>query len=146
MDLYLVRHGVTAWNMTGRYQGWADPDLALEGMAQARQTAAHFAAGRPGVEHGFDAIYSSPLRRAWRTAVTIGDWLGLAPMPVPALREMSGGAVEGLTEIEWQARYPELIDGWRDPANLDFGWPEGETRSAFRDRCVRAIATLAAQA
>ena len=87
--------------------------------------------GAPVRESGFDAIYSSPLRRAWRTAVTIGDWLGLAPLPVPELREMSGGAVEGLTDVEWRAAYPELVAGWSDAANLDFGWPEGETRRAF---------------
>ena len=34
--------------------------------------------------------------------------------------------------------------GWKDRANLDFGWPGGETRRAFRDRCLRAIAEIVA--
>ena len=145
MDLYLVRHGITAWNQAGRYQGWADPDLAPEGVAQALHTAAFFAAQRARQGWHVGTIYSSPLRRAWHTASIIGEWIGREPVEVPDLREMHGGAVEGLTQVEWQARYPALVRPWSDPENQDFGFPGSETRREFAARATRAIAALAAR-
>jgi broad specificity phosphatase PhoE len=145
MDLYLVRHGVTAWNLAGRYQGWSDVELTSVGIWQARQTAAAFAIYRAQRHPHFRAIYSSPLSRAWHTASIIGDWLGLRPGAVPDLREMHGGAVEGLTQAEWQPRFPHIGPGWDDDANLDFGWPDGETRRAFQARCTLALNTIVAR-
>ncbi|MGI8588877.1 MAG: histidine phosphatase family protein [Chloroflexia bacterium] len=145
LNLYLVRHGLTAWNIAGRYQGWSDIPLAREGKKQARQTAECFAVHRAlhGLEFG--AIYTSPLWRAQQTAGIIGEWLNIEPLVVPGLREMNGGAIEGLTEAEWQARYPELAPDWRDTSNLEFGWPGGETRRAFRARCLHTISSLLSQ-
>jgi probable phosphoglycerate mutase len=145
MNLYLVRHGLSTWNVAGRLQGWRDPDLTSEGRGQVAATAAFFAALRTRQHLTFAALYSSPLRRAWQTATAIGAQVGLTPQAVPDLREMHGGLVEGLTENEWQQRYPNLIPAWRDRANLDFGWPGGETRRAFRQRCVRVINALTAR-
>jgi 2,3-bisphosphoglycerate-dependent phosphoglycerate mutase len=145
MNLYLVRHGLSTWNVAGRLQGWRDPDLTSEGRGQVAATAALFAALHAQQRLSFAALYSSPLRRAWHTATAIGAQLGLTPQAVPDLREMHGGVVEGLTQAEWQQQYPNLIPAWRDRANLDFGWPEGETRRAFRARCVRVINALMAR-
>ena len=145
VNIYLVRHGLSTWNVAGRLQGWRDPDLTNEGRSQAAATAACFAVTQTRQRRTFAALYSSPLRRAWATARAIGAQVGLTPQPVPDLREMHGGLVEGLTESEWQQRYPELIPPWRDRTNLDFGWPGGETRRAFRARCVRVISALAAR-
>lgn len=145
MNLYLVRHGLSTWNVAGRLQGWRDPELTSEGQGQVAATAASFVAVRTHQRLTFAALYSSPLRRAWHTAAAIGAQLGLTPQAVPDLREMHGGVVEGLTQDEWQQRYPNLIAGWHDRANLDFGWPGGETRRAFRARCVRVMQALAAR-
>jgi len=32
MNLFLVRHGLTPWNVAGRLQGWANTDLTPEGV------------------------------------------------------------------------------------------------------------------
>ena len=145
MNLYLVRHGLTDWNVHGRYQGWSGPDLNLVGLAQARQTAEFFTTHQARQGITFAALYSSPLLRTWRTALLIGERLRLAPIEVPDLREMRGGAVEGLTEADWRVRYPHLVASWQDPTNLDFGWPGGETRRAFRVRCLRAVVGILAR-
>ncbi len=145
MNLYLVRHGLSTWNVAGRLQGWRDPELTTEGHGQVAATATVFATLHTRQRLAFAALYSSPLRRAWHTATAIGAQLGLTPQPVPDLREMHGGVVAGLTQAEWQQRYPTLIAGWDDRTNLDFGWPEGETRRAFRARCVRVINALVAR-
>lgn len=145
MNLYLVRHGQTAWNVDGRLQGWTDVPLNAEGVEQAERTADFFADYQARQRLRFYAIYSSPSSRAWTTATYIGAGLDLAPIAVPDLREMHGGAIEGLRREEWQARYPAVARAWQDRENLDFGWPGGETRRAFRARALRAITEIVAQ-
>ena len=60
--LVLVRHGETAWNAEGRIQGHLDIPLNEIGLAQAAAVGTHLRA------ENFDAIYSSDLLRAYRTA------------------------------------------------------------------------------
>ena len=60
MELYIVRHGKTYWNNEKKIQGWADIELTESG----RQVACDSAEGMKDIH--FDAIYSSPLKRAYR--------------------------------------------------------------------------------
>ena len=145
MNLYLVRHGVTYWNQSGRLQGWHDVALTSGGLAQAEKTAEFFAGYCAQQQQCIAALYTSPLKRARVTAERIGALLDLPPIVVPDLREMHAGAVEGLRREEWQARWPALVAAWEDRANPDFGWPGGETRRAFRARVLRVFADLIAQ-
>ena len=69
--VYLVRHGETDWNRTHRIQGSSDIPLNDTGRAQAARTAALLA------RRQWDAIYSSPLSRAFETATIIGSAVGL---------------------------------------------------------------------
>ncbi|KAA5547493.1 histidine phosphatase family protein [Adhaeribacter rhizoryzae] len=63
LNIYLLRHGQTAWNADGnRYCGRTDLPLTETGLQQA-QLAAEQLKNIP-----FDAVYSSPLERAFRTA------------------------------------------------------------------------------
>src|SRR5436190_12420988 len=97
MNLYLVRHGRSTWNVARRMQGWSDTDLTPEGLEQAARTADFFAEYKERQRVEFDAIYSSPLRRAWLTAEAIGRAIDLDPLAVPDLREMNAGLIQGLT-------------------------------------------------
>ena len=36
LRIWLVRHGLTGWNLEGRWQGWSDTPLHDDGRAQAR--------------------------------------------------------------------------------------------------------------
>ena len=67
MELYIIRHGQTIWNATGRLQGHTDIDLDERGRASAIDL------GNKLESEGitFDAIYSSPLSRAYETACII---------------------------------------------------------------------------
>lgn len=67
MHLYLVRHGQTDWNIKKQSQGVADIELNATGIAQAEELAQEIQ--RRGLK--FDFIYSSPLRRAKKTAEII---------------------------------------------------------------------------
>ena len=62
--IYLVRHGQTLQNQAGLLQGRSDFPLNEMGREQARRVGAFFR--EQGVR--FDAVYTSPLRRAVQTA------------------------------------------------------------------------------
>lgn len=61
MKLYILRHGETDANAQGIVQGWLDTELNAKGVAQATLAAHDF-------DKPIDAIYSSDLKRAVRTA------------------------------------------------------------------------------
>jgi len=137
--LLLIRHGVTLHNLEYRYTGWGDPDLTELGQRQA-ELMARFVASHYQVER----LYTSPLRRAWQTALPLSQALGLPVEARPNLKEMFFGDVEGLTASEFQARFPEVYAAARDLSNLEFAWPNGEHRGAFFERVKRAVDSLLA--
>ena len=91
MLVYLVRHGETAWNRTGRLQGRSDIPLTPEGEALAAET------GRGMAGIPFFAVYASPLRRALRTAELIRGSRDIPLVTDARLREVSFGVAEGST-------------------------------------------------
>lgn len=65
--IYIVRHGETDWNVIGRNQGRTDIELNENGIKQAEETAKKLE------KKNFDMIFSSPLKRAYKTAQIICD-------------------------------------------------------------------------
>lgn len=126
----LLRHGETALNASGRYQGWLDPSLSDAGSRQARE------AGRSVRRTGFrpGVVWSSDLRRATETAR-----LAFPGVPVridPRLRELRFGVWEGRTREDARARHPEAFGAWiRDPEGT--APPGGETLPQLRERLDR---------
>lgn len=136
--LYLVRHGQTAWNVEGRYQGQLDPPLNALGREQARRAAAELA------PIGFDAIYSSDLARARQTAEALAALTGLPVRLEPRLREIDQGEWQGILIDEIRARWPEELAGWeRDP--WKYHPPGGERVDQVRDRVFAAIDEIVAR-
>lgn len=70
---YLVRHGETDWNLEGRFQGIEDIPLNETGLQQARECGK----GLRKSKIPFDCVVSSPLDRAYVTAMTIAEALGI---------------------------------------------------------------------
>ncbi len=129
--MILVRHGETAWNAEGRFQGHTDVPLSDRGRRQAEALARRLAREK------IDAIYASDLQRAWETATIIAAPHGLEVRPEPRLREMHFGVWEGLTFDEIEARYPGSFDLLvTDP--LAAGPPQGETMGEVMAR-VQAL-------
>ena len=92
--LYLVRHGETDYNNTMRFQGQTDIPLNQTGVEQAEKLAAFFK------DIPLDAVYSSSLQRAGKTAEIIAEAKGLEPVSLDALKEMSFGIWENMNSSD----------------------------------------------
>lgn len=89
MELYIIRHGKTYWNEAQRIQGWSDIELTEEGRSVAYETADAL----KGV--GFDAIYASPLKRAYETACILKGDRDLPVAVDERIKEIGFGVLEG---------------------------------------------------
>ena len=88
--LWLVRHGESTANARGTVQGHDDPpDLTFRGRLQAQRLVGILR------HRSVDALYSSDLRRAVRTANVLSNPLGLPVQTDRALRERGFGVFEG---------------------------------------------------
>lgn len=135
--VYIVRHGSTDWNQSGRIQGHLDPPLNAAGRAQARLVSQRLA------QLGATALYSSDLQRTYETAQIIGQATGLRVIQKTALREMHFGRWQGWTFQEIRDRDPQGYAA-RRAQPYDVPPPGGETWRRFYDRAVRAIEELLA--
>jgi probable phosphoglycerate mutase len=137
-ELWILRHGETEWNLAGRLQGSGDSPLTERGQQQGEAAAVALAARGP-----IDALYSSDLGRAERTARTIGRVIQIEPRIDPGLREISYGGLEGRTWAEIERDFPEIHRSLVEhPAT--FAPPGGESRQALQRRVVAALTAIAA--
>jgi alpha-ribazole phosphatase/probable phosphoglycerate mutase len=127
--LTLIRHGETAWNAEGRFQGQMNTPLNDTGRRQAH-IIAHALADRH-----FDLIYTSDLARAAETAAIVAHPHGLVPIPDTRLREAYFGEWEGLSLPEITARWPEIVSAWRADS-LHTRPPGGETLEQVQARVI----------
>ena len=116
--LFLVRHGQSTWNAESRWQGQADPPLSELGERQARAGAERLAA-----DGGVDAIWTSDLVRAHRTAELVGAQLGLPVRVDGRLRERDAGEWTGLTRGEIEERSPGALAARRAPPGFEQDGP-----------------------
>jgi broad specificity phosphatase PhoE len=127
VDIVLVRHGATDWNLQGRCQGATDRELSEIGIRQAEAIAADLA------EEPIHLVYSSDLKRARRTAELISDRHGLPVLVERDVRELDHGDLEGLTFQEIRANYPVFLERWRtEPADIRV--PGGERLADVAER------------
>lgn len=132
MQIVLVRHGATDWNLQGRCQGSSDRDLSEVGLRQAAQTAALLSAEK------IHAIYSSSLRRARQTAEVLSQPHNLPVLIEDDVRELDHGELEGLTFNEIKSSYGEFLVRWRsEPADLRV--PGGERLADVAERAWNGL-------
>jgi len=126
-QLYLVRHGETAWSISGQHTGRTDIDLTKNGEDHAKQLDQRLR----GIK--FEAVYSSSLIRARRTCELAG--FGSVMQIEPDLMEWNYGEYEGLTKAEIRQKCPNWIV-FRD------GCLGGESVLAIKERVDRLILSL----
>ncbi len=135
--IYLLRHGEVVGAGTRRFIGHLDVPLSPAGERQCEAQAARLR----GVE--LAAVFSSDLARSRRSAQIIGAPHGLAPIAVPALREMAMGRWDGLTAAEIRAREPGAFADWMARVG-EFPFPGGESVPDLVARAVPAFEAIAA--
>lgn len=129
MNLYLIRHGQTDWNVMKKMQGTEDIPLNDEGRTQAEACAQALSL------IPFEAIYTSPLSRARETAQIISARHGHTPVIVePGLTERDFGEGSGMTYHEFHSTYPEY------PTVLPKGM---EAPEQLRSRVCQAVRSCA---
>ncbi len=134
--LIVLRHGQTAYNLVGRFQGQRDEPLDDVGREQARVVAPVISAMQP------TALVSSDLRRAVDTASCIADLIGLPLAVDPGLREIDLGTWSGRTAEEAAELFPEEYAAWVRGEEVRRGG--GETYREVADRAVAVIEPLVA--
>jgi broad specificity phosphatase PhoE len=135
--IYLARHGETAWNRAGRWQGHTDVALNEEGRLQAH------ALGRTLIARGIVRAHASDLARARETGEIVAGLMGLPPVATdPGLRERGFGVFEGLTREESETQFP--LEWSRYKAGEGDSPPGGEPREQVVARMRRAVQAVAA--
>lgn len=128
----LIRHGQTDWNKEERFRGRTDIELNETGLKQA------LAAGNALCQLDIGAIYTSPLKRAQKTAAVIADCTGKPLLIADELIDIDFGQFQGLTAAEAAARDKALWQMWVDsPHQVHF--PEGESLPIVETRINLAI-------
>jgi broad specificity phosphatase PhoE len=131
--VYLARHGQTAYNKEGRFQGQQDIPLNNTGRAQALDLAERAA------QHSFAVLWTSPLLRARETADAVAAKIGLEPIEDARLMETDAGDWTNRSFEEVHAEAPELFDAFAS-ADADFAFPGGESFLQQEER-VAAVLT-----
>jgi broad specificity phosphatase PhoE len=132
--MIFIRHGDTGYPW-GVFVGSSDVGLAEGALDKARELGVRL---KP---EGVSAIYSSRLKRAWKTAEAIGSVLSMKPARIGELNEVDFGKWELKKTSEVEKEYSDQLakrkaDPWR------FGPPGGENFSQVRDRVLPAILNL----
>ncbi len=136
--LIAVRHGRTAWNAAGRFQGQADPPLDATGRCQGVD-----ASRRVGLELARSAttdpptVISSDLQRSAATAAYIAGDLGVPLILDARLREVDLGGWEGLSPRDAERRFPDQWAEWT--AGRDVRRGDGETEREAGARVAGAV-------
>ena len=129
-----VRHGETDGNIGGHLQGWANGQLTENGRAQAQAVAEALR------NEKFDAIFTSDLDRARRTAEAIRDagHVGIPFIITKTLREWNTGDCDDISWTGLREKYPELADTFlREQGESVF--PNGESRIQCQERVDRFL-------
>ena len=127
LQLYLIRHGETAWSITGQHTGFTDIVLTPHGEDEARVLGSRLRTVQ------FTRILTSPLLRARQTCELAG--FGAAGEIDPDLVEWNYGDYEGKRTVDIHEERPGW-NVWRD------GCPHGETPVNVSDRADRLLARL----
>ena len=135
--LYILRHGETEWNASGRLQGNRHSPLTSLGRTQAREQRSIL---QTRDLTGFVAL-SSPQKRALETAHIALEGVITPVQPMPALREIGLGDWAGRDRAHLIAQTC-AVDGF----DLYALAPNGEGFDALRNRCEMFLASLKAPA
>ena len=128
MQLVIMRHGQTDFNVDHRYAGVLDVPLNDEGRRQAR---------RAGTAPDVELVHTSHLSRARETARIC--FPQARQIVLPQLAEMNFGAFQGRTpdEMENDAAYRTWVESW-----CTLACPQGDSRDAYTRQVAEAVCDI----
>ena len=126
--IQLIRNGLTAGNVGGRYIGHTDEELSAEGIEQINQMKTDYK--YPMVE----AVFSSPLKRCTQTAKLI--YPDCDPIVIDGFIEYNFGEFEGKSaeELESHPVFPDWLAGKKGVSP-----PFGESNEEFSQRIAQTM-------
>jgi len=137
-EIILARHGETEWNVEEVFRGRIDVELNETGIKQAELLAEYL------TDSKIDAIYSSPLKRALKTAEIIAGYHKLDVEIAPGLIDFDYGKWQGLPHQEVKDKYKELYAEWvNSPDKVKM--PTGESLNDVRKRAIDVVDSVIAK-
>lgn len=137
MKLYFTRHGKTEWNKDMRFQGReGDSPLLPESYKEIKQLGNHLK------DISFEAIYSSPMMRASKTAKGICNQLTTCPEIIysDALKELGLGELEGTKIVDSREKYAKEMWALRnDPSQYSSEKFQGEIYQEMLERSTNIV-------
>jgi broad specificity phosphatase PhoE len=128
----LIRHGDTDWNVEEIFRGRTDIELNETGIKQAEILAKYLE------DVPIETVYSSPLKRALKTAKLIADPHNTDVTPYEELIDFGYGEWQGLSHDTVKEKYPTLYAEWLNNPHL-VKVPKGETLDDVKERVLRLI-------
>lgn len=138
VTMYIVRHCEAEGNSLKIYQGHTDLDITEAGKKQLAKLGERFKSIH------IDKVYSSPLKRARKTAAAIADKKGLTITDNEGLLELYGGDFEGMKFAKIFSEYADYESIWQNNPQ-DFCAPNGESMRALYTRVWNAILDISAE-
>lgn len=134
MKLFFIRHGQTDWNLQGKIQGSYDSELNDTGIKQAIELSEVLLK----LNYKFSRIYTSPQKRALKTAKILSEYSNIEYIPIDDLKEINMGEWEGLSWKEVEENYPTEYKKWL--LNRQYTrTPNGESYDDMLKRVLIAI-------
>lgn len=130
--LYIVRHCQSTGNIDGRFQGRFDADVSPAGEQQLELLSLRFR------NVGLDAVYTSPLIRARKTAEAVNRFHHLPVQEMDGLLELDVGDMENMKLSEIGEKYPDVAKNWDQSPDL-CEFPGGETMKEAYARVNAAL-------
>ncbi|HEX2999218.1 MAG TPA: histidine phosphatase family protein [Armatimonadota bacterium] len=134
--IYFIRHCEAAGNTKGVLQGRSDSDISGNSAKQLELVSLRLR------NVPFSAIYSSPLRRAYKTAQAINRYHDLEIQKDEHLIEIDMGDWEGRSWADIEAEGPEMLTIWNERPG-DFQAPGGEAIPHVAERMWQAALAIA---
>jgi broad specificity phosphatase PhoE len=107
VEIWLIRHGETAWSLSGAHTSTTDIPLTEHGRQRAVELKEYLAGKK------FAAVYVSPMQRAKETCAIAG--YGDVAQIEPGLMEWNYGESEGKTTAEMRKIHGPSWSVWTDP-------------------------------
>ena len=136
--IYLVRHAEAEGNVKEFFQGRTDTEVSEKGRLQLERLAERFKC------IPIEAVYSSPLKRAYFTAEAVNRFHGLPIITDKEIIEINGGDWEGVKWAELPEKFPEELRLWKEEIN-HFTAPHGESTKQVYDRMKAAMKQIASE-